>query len=188
MCNGWNHSATCDCDFSGGSSGGGGRAGTVLDNIPIRDRILAKKTDEYLKGAETYPTSCWRCGEEVFYHTNGFGDAVLFDSLGSPWRVHSCWEIYWNEEKLKREETKHFNTVKNSSILRTRNGKLFKQLLLKGAIQSIKKEGCLVTEEKVASHLGISLEELRERFSHLYYYSGYWGNSRLIEIKLGVIN
>ncbi|QBQ53834.1 hypothetical protein [Nitrosococcus wardiae] len=40
----------------------------------------------------TYPTSCWWCGEEVFFHSNGSGDCVLFDKLGWPWQVHACWE------------------------------------------------------------------------------------------------
>lgn len=46
------------------------------------------------EGPLTYPTKCWWCGQEVFFHTNGFGDAVLFDSLGWPWEVHSCWHVH----------------------------------------------------------------------------------------------
>lgn len=42
----------------------------------------------------TYQTKCWYCGDEVFYHTNGFGDCVLFDELGHPWQVHECWINY----------------------------------------------------------------------------------------------
>jgi len=30
------------------------------------------------------------CGEEVFFHTNGFGDLVVFDELGPPWPKHGC--------------------------------------------------------------------------------------------------
>lgn len=40
----------------------------------------------------SYHTSCWWCREPVFYHTNGYGDCVLFDQLGPPWPVHHCWE------------------------------------------------------------------------------------------------
>lgn len=40
----------------------------------------------------TYPTTCWWCGAPVYFHTNGFGDAVLFDELGWPWKKHPCWE------------------------------------------------------------------------------------------------
>lgn len=39
----------------------------------------------------TYPTKCWWCGQNVYFHSNGYGDAVLFDSLGWPWSVHRCW-------------------------------------------------------------------------------------------------
>ena len=42
----------------------------------------------------TWPTSCFingGCGQVVFAHTNGFGDFVLLDKLGSPWPVHDCY-------------------------------------------------------------------------------------------------
>src|SRR5690606_8079780 len=45
-------------------------------------------------GGGTRKTKCWWCGEEVFYHSNGFGDSVLFDELGWPWVIHPCWESY----------------------------------------------------------------------------------------------
>jgi hypothetical protein len=42
----------------------------------------------------TWPTLCFidgGCGKEVFAHTNGYGDFVLFDELGWPWPVHRCY-------------------------------------------------------------------------------------------------
>src|SRR5437667_6007206 len=42
----------------------------------------------------TYPASCFingGCGAAVFAHTNGNGDFVLLDSLGSPWPIHECY-------------------------------------------------------------------------------------------------
>ncbi len=43
----------------------------------------------------TYRTFCWWCGAEVFFHTNGNGDCVLFDPpLGPPWPVHDCWQLH----------------------------------------------------------------------------------------------
>jgi len=42
----------------------------------------------------TYPTRCFingGCGARVFAHTNGDGDFVLFDALGHPWPIHSCY-------------------------------------------------------------------------------------------------
>lgn len=51
----------------------------------------------------TWPTSCFigedniGCGAPTFAHTNGDGDFVLFDRLGSPWPIHQC---YRNRESL----------------------------------------------------------------------------------------
>jgi hypothetical protein len=42
----------------------------------------------------TWRTLCFingGCGEEVFAHTNGYGDFVLFDRLGWPWAIHGCY-------------------------------------------------------------------------------------------------
>jgi len=45
----------------------------------------------------TWRTTCFigegnvGCGAETFAHTNGDGDFVLFDSLGPPWPIHSCY-------------------------------------------------------------------------------------------------
>lgn len=35
---------------------------------------------------------CWHCGDDVFFYTDGRGNAVLYDKLGSPWIAHRCWE------------------------------------------------------------------------------------------------
>ncbi|MEA5419361.1 hypothetical protein VB712_08985 [Spirulina sp. CCNP1310] len=52
------------------------------------------------QGQKTYSTTCWWCGETVFYHTNGNGDSVLFDPpLGWPWQVHPCWSEYSKGQK-----------------------------------------------------------------------------------------
>ena len=42
----------------------------------------------------TWKTRCFLgsgCGKTVFAHTNGYGDFVLFDILGSPWPIHECY-------------------------------------------------------------------------------------------------
>lgn len=42
----------------------------------------------------TWRTPCFLpggCDQIVYAHTNGHGDFVLFDSLGWPWPVHSCY-------------------------------------------------------------------------------------------------
>ncbi len=41
----------------------------------------------------TWPTTCFLgCAASVWAHTNGDGDFVLLDSLGSPWPIHPCYE------------------------------------------------------------------------------------------------
>jgi hypothetical protein len=42
--------------------------------------------------SKTYPTRCRECDDEIFFHTNGYGDVVLFDDLGPPWPIHLCYE------------------------------------------------------------------------------------------------
>lgn len=39
----------------------------------------------------TYPTACRDCKAPVFFHSNGYGDGVIFDSLGWPWPIHFCY-------------------------------------------------------------------------------------------------
>ena len=42
----------------------------------------------------TYPTKCFiagGCGADVYAHTQGHGDFVLFDDLGWPWQIHKCY-------------------------------------------------------------------------------------------------
>ncbi len=50
----------------------------------------------------TRRTPCWWCGAPVFFHTNGFGDCVLFDELGWPWAVHPCWENHREQSDRRR--------------------------------------------------------------------------------------
>ncbi|MDD9883006.1 MAG: hypothetical protein OXU62_00480 [Gammaproteobacteria bacterium] len=42
----------------------------------------------------TWVTKCFidsGCNEEVYAHTNGYGNFVLFDDLGYPWPIHECY-------------------------------------------------------------------------------------------------
>ena len=42
----------------------------------------------------TYLTTCFisgGCGDDVWAHTNGYRDFVLFDDLGQPWPIHECY-------------------------------------------------------------------------------------------------
>jgi hypothetical protein len=125
MCNAWNHSPGCRCGWGGeGSSGNGGwntstsgwinssgSSGSFSNNIlqVIKNRFSPYGSDtshfdrviqERENKPKTYKTHCWYCGDEVFYHTNGYGDCVLFDSLGHPWEIHQCWADYCESKKL----------------------------------------------------------------------------------------
>ncbi|MEZ8504577.1 MULTISPECIES: hypothetical protein [Vibrio] len=52
------------------------------------------------KESVTFCTECWWCGAPVYFHRNINGGCVLFDSLGSPWAVHDCWEKH-REQKTE---------------------------------------------------------------------------------------
>lgn len=138
---GHNHYPWCTCGWCIGGGGGGGQGYSSFPTF---------QTDE----ARTYRTTCWWCGAEVYYHTNGYGDSVLFDSLGSPWEVHGCWEEYRDQTKsvklfgLKVEQVRY--------------------LVLAGAIRRLQTEGRIPTEEGVAIEMGISVENLRQHYKSLY--------------------
>jgi len=55
----------------------------------------------------TYQTQCWRCGATVFYHTNGNNDHVLFDRIGWPWEIHSCWSEHVGDQRRGLREIEH---------------------------------------------------------------------------------
>jgi hypothetical protein len=82
MCNAWNHSANCGCGF-GGDTGGGGFAGPAVTWDAYNDPLPL-----------TFLTNCWWCGAEVFFHRAYNGGCALFDDLGPPWPVYSCWKEY----------------------------------------------------------------------------------------------
>ncbi len=53
-----------------------------------------KTVMDILGRRRTWRTLCFingGCGKEVFAHTNGYGDFVLFDRLGWPWEIHDCY-------------------------------------------------------------------------------------------------
>lgn len=98
---GYNHYSWCTCGWCSGGSGGGGWATYVSDfiNNSSKETIFVEEERE----AKTHLTTCWWCGETVFYHTNGKGDSVLFDRLGWLWEVHSCWADYSSGRKTKSD-------------------------------------------------------------------------------------
>jgi hypothetical protein len=69
----------------------------------------------------TWSTLCFidgGCGKEVFAHTNGYGDFVLFDELGWPWPVHRC---YLERFCLQVSPQTHTYELRPSSIAEYRD-------------------------------------------------------------------
>lgn len=89
MCNAWNHSHNCKCGWGGeGHLGSGGhRTTSSFVSAKSSSRIYTHSGQSY-----TYPRKCWWCGQEVYFHSNGYGDFVMFNELGHPWEVHKCWQ------------------------------------------------------------------------------------------------
>ena len=181
MCNAWNHSPDCRCGFGGSGSGG-----LRTYNLYTPDTRLVGHARFYYQGrfslletedAKTYPINCWWCHAPVFYHTNGYGDSVLFDSLGWPWQVHPCWTEHWEEEKERRKSIEatayrvYMVRMEEPIVLRKSEEIVphqLKNLILKGAIQSIQSTGIRPTEGNVATQMGISVEQLRLEYGNLY--------------------
>jgi hypothetical protein len=107
MCNAWNHPPGCNCGW-GGDTGG---KGSNLNGSSSEAEIIS--------GAETSRIKCWWCGEEVFYHTNGCGDSVLFDRLGYPWYLHECWKKHKQEQSRKFCSANSADSTKQRFVLLT---------------------------------------------------------------------
>lgn len=84
MCNAHNHQPACSCGWGGGFYSGGQSHGNSV--------VTWGWIDDYYTENVTFETYCFWCNEVVFFHRNANGGCVLFDSLGQPWQVHSCWE------------------------------------------------------------------------------------------------
>jgi hypothetical protein len=109
--------------------------------------------------AKTRPKKCWWCGEKVYYYTNGFRDAVLFDSLRCPWEIHKCWVEY------RTEKTTQLRNLSPKELDQQ------KRLILTGIIRHINKANFGfhgVTEEDLAYQMQITMEQLREGYGHVY--------------------
>lgn len=88
--------------LSGGCRNGTASHGDYI-TPPTITRTQSKRpernSDGWRRGASrsdcteplTHPTRCPICGDFIFFHTNGNGDAVFFDPpLGPPWPKHAC--------------------------------------------------------------------------------------------------
>ncbi|XHX78986.1 MAG: hypothetical protein RBJ76_03350 [Stenomitos frigidus ULC029] len=175
MCNAWNHSPSCNCGWGGDTGGFGGSFGWVGNGTAKisepyphsqahGSEVLRDVFESQLRESETRKTKCWWCGAEVYYHTNGYGDCVLFDELGCPWLVHECWETH-----RKEQSERFYARVEGSIHLRL--------AVLIGAVKQIK---FLPDECSVASQMGISLGKLRRDYGNLYRVDPYTKAVRII--------
>lgn len=182
MCNAWNHPSYCTCGFGGSGSGGLRTYNLYTPDTRLVGDAQFKYHGRYdllqTEGAKTYPTNCWWCYEPVFYHTNGYGDSVLFDSLGHPWQVHPCWTEHWEKEKERRKNFEASNKTRvymapleEPLILRKPEEIVFnqlKKLLFQGAVQSIKSRGIILNEKNLATQMGISGEQLQLEYGMFF--------------------
>ncbi len=114
---------------------------------------------------ETFLTRCFQCRQQVYYHTNGYGDRVYFDQLGYPWQVHSCWQDYCrranHDDRLDQFPADHDRPT-------------IERMILQGAIRKVPASAQIsigvyrVAESAVAKQMGLSVQELRQRYGHLY--------------------
>jgi len=136
---------------------------------------LANTGDQQYKKAcgeaKTYLTNCWWCREQVYYHTNGYNDHVLFDPpLGWPWYIHSCWQQHCDSKKeFERGLRKAgITTYQPQPMIQSLNTRKRKLIVLYGAYNSVKQKGLPTTDENIAKSLGISQTELYQSYQGLY--------------------
>ena len=98
-CNGWNHSATCECGWGGVWHGNTptGRAfndgNTKLDESgsPVEASSFIQLGTRRKPASFTIPNArCPVCGASVFFYQNEYGSRVFFDELGFDWPKHPC--------------------------------------------------------------------------------------------------
>lgn len=204
MCNAWNHSPGCNCGWGGVNYGTGGRNGWFYEEFSNSIAINSYKPSQSLEvnNAQTRLTKCWWCGEEVFYHTNGYGDSVLFDSLGYPWVIHSCWKDYCAAKREFGESEKESalrsfgkqagikiikdytsGSLRNTEpiIIKFSNEYERKRLIFTSIFLRIQNSGLKVTEKLMAQYMKISLYELHKSYGMLY---ELYMESKLIFVRL----
>lgn len=167
-CNAWNHPSDCNCGF-------GRDVGIYIckntSNLTNTNEKEFKESKDNVE-AKTYPTKCKKCSEDVYYHTNGNGDSVFFNSLGYPWQIHGCWYDYWKEEKTKRKELSSLSqSIKY--FLNPKNTAECKYGILAGTVRSLAgvSSGTIfqdITEEKVAQYMGLSMKKFRKTYRGFY--------------------
>jgi hypothetical protein len=171
MCNGWRHRRGCNCGWGGVYYGS---CGNLLSSQP-RNVVACNTSSNLADKAKTFLTPCpWGCRDDIYYHTNGYGDSVYFDSLSYPWQVHQCFKNYWESRKAlkslepRRDELRFYTYFFNMSAAQQ------KRLILIGAARKIPNVtvGAFLiyraTEDALAKQMGIPVEQLKEIYGLCY--------------------
>ena len=166
---GYNHYPWCSCGWCNGGGGGGYSLSVHRTKAQIDRSEFEKACNE----AKTHMTVCWWCGDTVYYHTNGYNDHVLFDNLGWPWPVHQCWQDYWDSECKQRKLLNQLNIKQCQTAPKILNGQSIserdkRKIVIKGAVQCLEKIQEPVTDQSVASLLGLTPESLYRFYGDLY--------------------
>lgn len=68
------------------------RSGTTVSDHETPEHLINRPWKIDSAGRKlAYNTICWWCDEPVFFYRNEYGGCALFDMLGWPWPIHSCW-------------------------------------------------------------------------------------------------
>jgi hypothetical protein len=145
--------------------------------------------------------TCWWCGESVFYHTNGYGDCVLFDSLGYPWEVHACWQDYWAGQKAFRTDLARISTLQSvmtpaqrypagresayQSLPRSSEKQHYRDQRMAILAGAIHQSRFIPDELTVATRLGLTIGQLRASYGDLYFIDRSTNGIQLIPPQLG---
>jgi len=133
---------------------GDGAKGTIVNSSSSLPNNLSQT-----EVTKTRLKKCWWCGEKVYYYTKGFSDSILFDNLKFPWEIHKCWVEH------RQEKTTQIRNFSPKNVAQQ------KRLILIGIIRQINKAnfGFLgASEQDLAYQMGITMEQLREGYGHVY--------------------
>ncbi len=95
MCNAWNHPPGCSCGWGGeGHLGGGGgwSGGFTTQTVEPFSYSEGALTTYRVESDFCHPTSCPKCGGEVFFIRHNGGSVWVDPPLGWPWPKHGCFD------------------------------------------------------------------------------------------------
>ncbi len=109
-----------------------------------------------------YKTPCWWCSELVYYHSNGYGDSVLFDEYAPPWPIHECYQIHQQSKKERKE-------ISDKFVREYSHARYFHEDDEKSFIDEVFNSFAkLPSEKEIADRLGLDVLTLRKYYGHCY--------------------